>query len=238
MSSRFPNPPESEYSVDIVLCVDASERMQRALRILKRDAPTCFSQVLDEYRAFGKRLKQLRVKLITFGNGSDEESACRESEFFTFDTEEKNEAFCAYVDSIEAIPCRYETFANLADSFILAATSDWNKTGVFKRHIIALITDSYTASAENDQALPDLVPVCEERLSVFGELWEGIMNKRAKQLCVIAPNYEYPLENLDSRFSRSVLYDLGYYYEETNRIFAMLVCILESAMAHEDCDCP
>lgn len=130
------------YNVDLVLCIDATESMDSILDIVKDNAVNLYADVLDLMEKNKKHIDTLRVRVVAFRDYmADGNEAMLTTRFFTLPAEA--EAFSECVHQIEAKGGGDDPEDGL-EALGFAICSDWNRTGMKKRHVIALWSDAPT----------------------------------------------------------------------------------------------
>ena len=174
--------------IDIVLCIDASERMAPIINKVKESALSFYQKIVDEMEAMSKSVQQLRIKVIAFNNSGIDSEPMIESKFFVLD--EEKDAFRNFVNSIEAIGGG-DTPESSLEAIALAMKSDWVKTGSFRRHVIIMFSDTTAlplGTHKDRSGYPADMPANLEELR---DRWEGQeMERRAKRLLIFAPDVE------------------------------------------------
>ena len=177
-----------DYSVDIVMCIDATGSMAHILDEVKANALSFYQKFVDEMEAQDppKSIQQLRIKVIAFRDYGVDSEPMVESKFFTLDTESGE--FHSFVDKIEAEGGGDEP-ENALEALAIAMKSDWVRSGAVRRHVIIMYTDASALplGARADAAkYPKDMP---KDLAELQEWWEGqYMEKRAKRLLLFAPD--------------------------------------------------
>lgn len=182
-----------DYSVDIVMCIDATGSMSSIIEDVKKNALSFYQKFVDAMEVEGKRVQQLRIKVITFRDYGADSEPMLESKFFVLDEESGD--FHDFVNSIEASGGGDEP-ENSLEALALAMRSDWVKTGSVRRHVIIMYTDASAlplGEKKGEVGYPADMPA---DLAELREWWEGQrMEKRAKRLLVFAPDME-PWSNM------------------------------------------
>ena len=150
------NQQMKEYSVDLVICIDGTGSMTRMIEKVKASAK-------DFYMLFYKAMKScdppkaikenhFRVKVIVFRDFKDTSTRPLEvSPFYNLQDPAETEAFCRFVDSIEArgggdIP------ENALEAIASAMQTEWEPSGGrYRRQAILLFTDTCTYDLKNPE---------------------------------------------------------------------------------------
>ena len=161
--------------------------MHRFIDTVKQNAIRFYDDIYNSMKRTGKPLDVLRVKIIEFGKSND----IRESSFFSLPLEMSN--FVQFVESISTSKKDSEGINNGIDALILAAKSNWTKTGTRKRHLILIWTDT---GIENGLETDNNRNTHKNNFSVtgtsnigeFDTLWFTSMEPTSKRLILFAPD--------------------------------------------------
>lgn len=201
-----------KYSVDIVMCIDATESMRPLLDRVKEHAIHFYEDIKRKMEEKNKSVNQLRVKVIVFRDFlADGKDALSSSVFYTLPDEvSKFEVYLRGIqpfgggdnpeDGLEAISC--------------AIRSNWTKEDGKHRHIIVVWTDddvhplgfgrnqqngryltfkrpplSWEQVQENARCYPADMPKTFDELSAWwGDIdFPGMMECDSKRLVIHAP---------------------------------------------------
>lgn len=175
-----------DYNVDIVMCIDATGSMSPIINEVKNNATRLREKFMDEMKKVGKRVENLRIKIIAFRDFGCDAEPMVESKFFKLD-EEKAE-FVDFVNNITATGGGDEA-ENSLEALAVALKSDWTKSGSVRRHVTLMYTDAPALSLQerkDSEKYPEDMPM---DLAELREWWDGQnMENRAKRLIVFAPN--------------------------------------------------
>ena len=177
-----------DYSVDIVMCIDATGSMSSIIDEVKANALSFYQKFVDEMEAQDppKSVQQLRIKVIAFRDYGVDSEPMLESKFFTLDGE--SGAFHEFVEGIEATGGGDEPESSL-EALALAMKSDWVRTGSVRRHVIIMYTDASALPLGARAGQTGYTSDMPKDLAELKEWWEGqYMEKRAKRLLVFAPD--------------------------------------------------
>lgn len=176
-----------DYSVDIVMCIDATGSMDSIIEEVKSNALSFYQQFVNEMEANLKSVQQLRIKVIAFRDFGVDSEPLVESKFFVLD--EESEAFFNFVNTIEAtgggdIP------ENSLEALAVAMNSDWVTTGSVRRHVIMLYTDAPALPIGEKAGSPAYPAGMPSSFAELHEWWEDDqkMERRAKRLLIFAPD--------------------------------------------------
>lgn len=159
------------YYIDVVMCIDATGSMSPIIDELKANAMSFSQKFLDALEEVDVDIAQLRTKVITFRDYGCDHDAMNESQFFTLP--DQNDAFSAFINSIEAkgggdVP------ENALEAISLALKSDWTTEGAKRRQVIVVLSDApaHPLGKRADCCnYPVGLPESFEHLSRW---WEGI----------------------------------------------------------------
>lgn len=179
-----------KYTVDIVMCIDATGSMHPVIDNVKENAIKFYDDLKSHMESKSKSIDTLRVRVIAYrdyyNDGMDSMMA---SKFFELPSEKED--FVDFVNDIEADGGGDEPESGL-EALALAIKSDWNKIGDKKRQIIVVWTDASTHPLEkNMDSKPSNYPKdLPKDLNELTDWWEGQygMSKAAKRLIIYSPD--------------------------------------------------
>jgi hypothetical protein len=178
------------YSVDLVLCIDATASMSSILDRVKDGALSFYEDLRRTMTDKGKSVDEVRVRVLAFRDYyCDGDLALESSEFFSLPDEQ--EAFGTFVRGIVADGGGDEPETGL-EALAQAIASPWSGNGTRKRQVVVVWTDASVHQLERDHgAKPAGYP--QDAPSSFDELtdmWEGpkFVQPNAKRLIVYAPD--------------------------------------------------
>lgn len=186
----------TDYSVDLVMCIDATGSMTPFIQEVKDNALTFYQRFVAEMNAQTppKYVKQLRIKIIAFRDYASDAQPMLESKFFVLDDEV--DEFRAFVNSIEASGGG-DGPENALEALALAMKSKWTTEGTGRRHVIMLYTDAPALELGARAGEPNYPTDLPKDLAELRSMWEGqYMEQRAKRLLVYAPDCE-PWQNIE-----------------------------------------
>ncbi|TAG01252.1 MAG: VWA domain-containing protein [Cytophagia bacterium] len=195
-----------QYTVDILMCIDATGSMQPIIDKVKSNALRFYEDLMNVMEVKNKHIDTLRVKVIMFRDYYyDGEFSLEESNFFTLPQEK--EKFSEFVQKIVAEGGGEEPESGL-EALALAIKSKWNNTGDKRRQIIIFWTDAtaYPLDAyqnEKPANYPTNIPTNFDELT---DLWEGqYMSKASKRLIMYAPD-AYPWSDIANHWENTIQY--------------------------------
>lgn len=195
-----------EYTVDIVMCIDATGSMAPIIERVKENAQGFYEDLMEVMERKGKSIDTLRVKVIVYRDYYyDGDESMLESVFFALPTEK--EAFRDFISNIKAEGGGYEPECGL-EAISLAIRSDWNKSGDKKRQIIIVWTDASTHPLEKEEGkkpnnYPTNIPSDFDELT---DLWDGqFMGHSAKRLIIYSPD-AYAWTDIANHWDNTIQY--------------------------------
>jgi len=177
------------YYVDVILVIDCTGSMGPYIGEVKRQACRFPEQIQDQMKLKGKKIDQLRVKVIRFRDFSfDGDMAMRQSEFFTIPDQIAD--FQAFVNDLTADGGGDEPESGL-EAVAAAILADWTEGGDKRRHVIAVLTDASAhdlGRAAGQPNYPDWMP---KDLNELTDWWQGQdpkMDRSTKRLLLFTPD--------------------------------------------------
>ncbi len=181
------------YNVDIVMCIDKTGSMAPILGTVKTNALDIYKKFETAMNNEGKRVEELRIKVIAFGDYDCDTRPMMISRFFTLP--EENDEFEAFLNGVNA-EGGGDAPENALEALAHAIKSDWTEDGNVRRHVIMLFTDTSAlelgvrTNFENDD---ERMPMPAD-LAELGDWWDE-MESRARRFVLFAPN-GYPWDDL------------------------------------------
>ncbi len=195
------NPQSMSYNIDIVFCIDISDSMTPIINQVKENAKQIPEIINQECTKKGKKVKNIRLKLIQYCNMYNEEDPGR---LITGEFTENGEEFFNQVDSIkttggnavyDALENKYELypheFRKLAnestlDAILFACESDWYKESGKSRKVIIAMTDEPAGVIHPESLKPG-----EQRgVNTVINRYLGISLSNEARLLIIGPECE------------------------------------------------
>ena len=179
------------YNVDLVFCIDSTGSMEHIIDIVKNNALKIYGDICREMENRHKFIDQLRIRIISFRDYiADCEEAMMVSDFFSMPNQEQELKDC--VSGIVAkgggdIP------EDGLEALSYAIKSKWVTSGVKKRHIIVLWSNSCTHKMGYGSSSPYYPSGMPADFAELSKWWDdrqfgGEMNGSAKRLILFAPN--------------------------------------------------
>jgi hypothetical protein len=195
-----------KYTVDIVMCIDATGSMAPIIEKVKNNALKFYDDLMQVMTAKGKTIDTLRVKVIAFRDYYyDGEYSLEESGFFILPTEK--EQFKKFVDKIVAEGGGEEPESGL-EALALAIKSKWNTAGDKKRQIIVVWTDAsvHPLEAFENKKPDNYPPNMPANFDELTDLWEGqYMGRAAKRLIIYSPD-AYAWTDMANHWENTIQY--------------------------------
>lgn len=181
-------------NVDVCLCIDKTRSMVRVINGLKSFALNLCKNLMIAAEQRGMSIAQFRIRLILFGDYISDSEPIVATRFLTMPEEylELEKIIASIVpagggddpeDGLEALA--------------YAIRSDWVKTGLRRRHIIAMFTDAPAHELGYGKCAPTY-PKCgmPEDFAQLCRMWgdkcyPGEMDNSAKRLLLFAPDTSY-----------------------------------------------
>ncbi len=175
------------YHVDLVLVVDGTASMKAFIRAVKRDGRRFPRRLAAEMEHRGRRIAELRVRLVTFRDVRDHgRHAIEQTYFYEMPAEEQN--FENAVQDIQLLNGRTYPESGLV-GLAVAVNSRWTRLGDRRRHVVCVWSDDEPHSLESEQRYlpPELRAVVPPTLDALTDIWEGALEATGKRLLVFAP---------------------------------------------------
>lgn len=203
------DPQGASYYVDIVFCIDATGSMQPIIDQVKANAKKMPEEIMAKSEEKGKKIKQLRLKLIEYRDLVEDQTGQMVEYDFTTDAN----VFKSQVDKIVADgggDYPESTF----DAILRACESDWYNGQGKKRKIIIVMTDDkpreiHPSSLKEGES-PTVTTVINRYL--------GMSESNEGRLLIIAPECEEYSLLAQAEFTEYIkaspgkgLADIGFY---------------------------
>ncbi len=197
-----------DYTVDMVFCIDATGSMEdltggrnRIINMVKDNATNFYSDFDTVMHRKGKKIRQLRVRLIAFRDyRADGEYAMMVTDFFCLPQQSRE--FEACVRSIHAdgggdIP------EDGLEALAYAIKSDWTTEGAKKRQVIVVWTDAATHEIGYGRPSVHYPRGMPASLAELSDWWDNpkLMRQNAKRMVLFAPDepgWSYISRNWDA----------------------------------------
>ncbi len=198
-------------NVDIVYCIDTTEKMRHSIEAIKDTAKTLHKDIAKKlYDDCNCRVQQLRIKVITFRDySSNNDNAITQSKFFQLPDEVAE--YEKFINEIKVSGGSDRPHSAL-EALHLAINSKWvrqNFKDDKRRHIIVLFTESsphalddvkYRKIASENLLYHNDTP--KNMTGLFKE-WDN-MDEFAKRLVIVTPD-DKPWDEIKKRFSPCLL---------------------------------
>ena len=185
----------TNYTVDMVLCIDATGSMEnltgnqkRIINMVKENALRFYDDMVRKMEAKHKPMAQLRVRVICFRDYiADGDEAMKATDFFLLP--QQAQEFEACINGIHAdgggdIP------EDGLEALAYAIRSKWTTHGAKKRQVIVVWTDAGTHELGYAKNCPNYPKGMPANLSVLEDWWDA-MDDYAKRLIIYAPDTNY-----------------------------------------------
>lgn len=183
--------PENVYCVDIVMCIDITGSMKPFITEVKRNALSIHQKIVESMREEDKELKELRIKIIAFGDYGADDEPMKESKFFTLPIQ--NASFELFVNDL-SIGWGGDTPENALEAIALALKSNWTTRGTNRRHIVIVFSDAGALELQSRASSPLYPTGMPANLDELRSWWEGTgeldstYQPSAGRLVVFAPD--------------------------------------------------
>lgn len=183
------------YTVDMVLCIDATGSMenrtggqQKIINMVKENALHFYDDLAKKMDDKKKPMAQLRVRLVLFRDFlADGPHALQATDFFVLPDQVKS--FEACVNSIHAdgggdIP------EDGLEALAYAMQSNWTTHGTNHRQLIVVWTDAGTHELGYGRRSPHYPEGMPASLAELEDMWDA-MDDYSKRLLIYAPDTNY-----------------------------------------------
>ncbi len=194
---------QMKYTVDIVLCIDATGSMAPVIDHVKENAIKFHQDLTDNLTIKGKGIDVLRVKVIKFRDYfADGKNAMELSPFYSLPVQKTN--FSMFVSTIVADGGGDDPESSL-EALALAMKSEWNKGEGKHRRVIVLYTDAPAHKLEKGAGsyLPNYPSDLPKNLDELTDLWDD-QEFSAKRLIIYGPE-DYPWKEI-ATWDNTIIY--------------------------------
>lgn len=193
------------YTVDIVLCIDATGSMSPVIESVKSNALKFYQDLKSNMDLKGKAIDHLRVKVIVFRDFfADGNYAFSQSPFYSLPS--ANVEFSSFVSGIYADGGGDAPESGL-EAVAVAIKSPWNTSGDKKRQVIVVWTDTSAHKLEKgaNSYLPNYpsnIPGNFDELTVD---WnnDGLISQTGRRLLLYSPA-EYPWKEISDYWDNTI----------------------------------
>ncbi len=185
----------TNYTVDMVFCIDATGSMedttgqqQRLINMVKKNAISFYDDMSREMANHNKPMAQLRVRVIIFRDFlADGSNAMMGTDFFLLPQQQQEFEDC--INGITAdgggdIP------EDGLEALAYAIKSPWTTLGVKKRQVIVVWTDAGTHILGYGKSSPYYPSGMPGNLAELEDWWDA-MDAYAKRLIIYAPDTNF-----------------------------------------------
>lgn len=194
-----------KYSVDMVICIDATGSMSPVIEKVKEGAKAFNDDLSKIMSEKGKLIDDLRIRIIAYRDFYvDGEVPLEESNFFSLPKEKLD--FSNFVSKIEAYGGGDEP-ENGLEAVALAMKSDWSQSGNRRRQVIVVWTDASSHKLEKSQEVksPNYPDGIAKNFDELTDWWESgkFMNDTTKRLVLFTPD-AYPWTDMANNWNQTV----------------------------------
>jgi hypothetical protein len=198
---------QMKYTVDIVLCIDATGSMGPVIEDVKENAIKFYQDLSESMADKNKAIDHLRLKVIVYRDFfADGKASFKESTFFSLPTQSTE--FSQFVSYIQADGGGDIPESGL-EAVAVAIQSPWNKEGNKRRQVIVVWTDAPAHELEKGaREKPENYPVgIPTNFDDLTDRWEGqeYVSASGKRLILYAPD-AYPWTNIANNWNNSIHY--------------------------------
>lgn len=207
-------------NLDMVFCIDKSNSMKTKLDDVKEMTFRFIKDVVERFEEMGLTpIKQIRVKIITFGNYKCDENSISESDFYVLPNE--METLRSFMENITVSENDTNTRSNALEAFALAMNTEWAEWNGFERrhrHAIFIFTDKEAEELGTCNDCPGYPKNMPKTLEELEQWWAAPSLRRlslehiAARLVVVAPCV-YPwkdMEQMDHYWPLYIKSDVGF----------------------------
>ena len=180
-----------KYSVDIVMCIDATGSMKPLIDKVKKNALNFYRDFTDALEKKEKHVNEVRVRVIAFRDYiADGNDAMLTTDFFRLP--DQADQFKAAVSSIEAKGGGDDP-EDALEALAFAIKSKWTHNEGKKRHVIVLWTDAGAHPLGYGKSAPNYPAKMPKDFAELSEWWGAgqnpgrIMDDKFKRLLIYAP---------------------------------------------------
>jgi len=173
------------YTVDLVLCIDATGSMVPLIRSVKKMALKLHEDIVEKCEDMEKHVEELRVKVISFRDYYIDEFPMTETEFFQLP--EQNANYENAVNQIRADAGGDEPESSL-EALYFAMTSEWQHQAPKRRQVIVMFTDASAHPLEKNPKPPKYPKDMPTSFAELYNYWDEIMHPTFKRLVIFAPD--------------------------------------------------
>ena len=180
---------EATYSVDLVLCIDATGSMGTSIDRVKEHALKFYADLQHALAEKKKIVDTLRLRVIAFRDyAADGDQSMVMSDFFVLPGDQ--ESLARFVRGIEATGGGDEPEHGL-EALVYAIRSPWTSEGTRRRQVIVVWTDASTHALGAHRGHSNYPKDIPEDFNALTDLWDGQsspLQRAAKRLVLFAPD--------------------------------------------------
>ena len=171
-----------DCEMDLVMCIDNTGSMSGTINMVKKNALNFYEDLNRECLKRHRNVKSFRLRVIPFGDLSEEPIISSES----FQMPSDQTQYSDFVSKINAHGGGDEPESGL-EALAMAIQSDWHKSDLRLRHVIVVYTDASThdlGETESSSHYPEDMP---GDFSELTKMWDK-MNHETRRLVLFAPD--------------------------------------------------
>ena len=157
------------YAVDVVICIDGSERMSPNMETVKKNVIDFYDSLEKRSQIEEKIIVEFRTKVIVYRDFKNDDEPMLQTEFFVLP--DQNDEFSRFVNSIEAKGGGASE--NALEAIACAVRSEWTTKGTRNAHYIVVFSNSpflQYGICRDCRSYPTDLP---EKFSEIGAVWTG-----------------------------------------------------------------
>ncbi len=190
-------PIHRTVTCDLVMCIDNTGSMESLMQTVKNNAQNFYVDLNNHCRAQGKRITNMHIRVIAFGDFND--SRLVTSEFFSIP--EKESDYRAFVNNL-GMTYGGDNPENGLEALATAIKSDWHK-GDKMRHVIVIYTNAEAHSLGYNRRSPYYPSGMPANFAELTSWWDA-MNLESKKLILFAPN-DFPWSTINRNWANVTL---------------------------------
>ncbi len=175
------------YVVDIVFVIDSTGSMGHTLDMVKNNALSFHSQLMDSMAKKQKTVDKLRIKIVSFRDYLADKVPMLVTEFFNLPEEQGD--LRAVMNTINAEGGGDEP-EDALEALAYAIRSDWDYSSMKSRQVIVLYTDATAHNLGFGRAAAGYPGGMASTMSELSEWWDNpeYIKQTSKRLLLFAPD--------------------------------------------------
>jgi hypothetical protein len=193
------------YTVDIVLCIDATGSMGSIIEEVKKRALSFYTDVKERLAEKERVVDTLRLKVVSYRDYyCDGDGAMKESPFFTLP--EQDGDFRNFVNGIKADGGGDEPESGM-EALAIAINSEWSRKGERKRQIIVVWSDASAHPLEKSGKPAHYPATMPKNFDELTDMWngQGPMSSNAQRIIMYTPD-AYPWTDIFEHWKYAIHY--------------------------------